>query len=94
MGGHTPFEPASLETAILHGPHVDNFAPAYAAFGAAGGSRAVETADELGDAVVRLLSSAAERRDMTQAASAAHAGLLPDVDAMAADLLVLMEQGR
>ncbi|MEM7056419.1 MAG: 3-deoxy-D-manno-octulosonic acid transferase [Pseudomonadota bacterium] len=94
MGGHTPFEPASLQTAILHGPHVDNFAPAYAAFGAAGGSRAIEGADDLGDAVVRLLSSVAEHRDMTRAATAAHDGLKPDVDGIAAELLILMEQGR
>lgn len=94
MGGHTPFEPASLSTAILHGPHVDNFAPAYATFGAASGSRAIDGADDLGDEVARLLSLEAERLDMTRAASQAHAGLLPDVDAMAEELLMLMEQGR
>ncbi|MEL6476226.1 MAG: 3-deoxy-D-manno-octulosonic acid transferase, partial [Pseudomonadota bacterium] len=29
MGGHTPFEPAALDSAILHGPHTANFSPAY-----------------------------------------------------------------
>lgn len=94
MGGHTPFEPASLQTAILHGPHVDNFAPAYAAFGATGGSRAVDGAEDLAGAVVRLLSSVAEHRDMTMAATRAHEDLKPDVDGMAAELLGLMEQGQ
>lgn len=28
-GGHNPFEPASLRTGVLHGPHVDNFAHEY-----------------------------------------------------------------
>ena len=33
-GGHTPFEPVQLGAAVLHGPHVANFAPAYAALDA------------------------------------------------------------
>lgn len=91
MGGHTPFEPASLGTAVVHGPHVDNFAPAYASFGEMGGARMVQTGKELGSAAAHLLTLPAERRAMREAADAAHKGLRPDVDAMAAEILSLME---
>lgn len=37
-GGHTPWEPAAHECAILHGPHVSNFAEDYAVLHAAGGA--------------------------------------------------------
>ena len=40
-GGQNPLEPARLSRAILHGPHVANFAGIYAALEAAGGSREV-----------------------------------------------------
>lgn len=69
-GGHNPFEPAALGSAILHGPHVANFAPAYAALAAAGGARAV-TADSLGPGVAALLADTPARAAMTAAAVAA-----------------------
>ena len=94
MGGHTPFEPASLGTAIVHGPHVDNFAPAYASFGGSGGARGVQDGEELGTTVAHLLSMPAERSAMRQAAEAAHRALRPDVDAIAAQILALMEPVR
>lgn len=40
-GGHTPFEPAAFDCAILHGPFLDNFAAPYAALDAQGGAVAV-----------------------------------------------------
>jgi len=89
-GGHTPFEPAHFQTAILHGPHVDNFAPAYAAFGAAGGAEAVLSGERLGALVARLIGDPRERADRAAAAQAAHAGLRPDVAAMAHALLALL----
>jgi len=55
VGGHNPYEPAALGSAILHGPHVANFADIYARLDAAGGARAVmsgaELAMGLGDAL-------------------------------------------
>ena len=37
-GGQNPIEPAKLASAILHGPHVANFADSYALLDAAGGA--------------------------------------------------------
>lgn len=45
-GGHTPWEPARLGSAILHGPSVHNFAAPFAALDRAGG--AVAVADRAG----------------------------------------------
>lgn len=56
VGGHNPFEPALLGCAILHGPHVRNFAEGYARLQAAGA--AVEVAGEasLAEALIASLS--------------------------------------
>lgn len=67
-GGHNPHEPAALDAAILHGPHVANFAADYAALDAAGGAERVETGVGLGEAVAALLADAARREAMTRAA--------------------------
>ncbi|HMR35970.1 MAG TPA: glycosyltransferase N-terminal domain-containing protein [Paracoccus sp. (in: a-proteobacteria)] len=40
-GGHTPWEPAAHECAILHGPHVSNFAEDYAVLHASQGAEAL-----------------------------------------------------
>ena len=39
-GGQNPIEPAKLASAILHGPHVANFADVYALLDEAGGGGA------------------------------------------------------
>lgn len=75
-GGHTPHEPAALGSAILHGPHTANFAPAYAALHAAGGARAVTGQDDLARAILDLADPAAQAR----LASAAAAALAPAAD--------------
>ncbi|HBG98827.1 MAG TPA: 3-deoxy-D-manno-octulosonic acid transferase [Rhodobacteraceae bacterium] len=54
IGGHNPYEPAALGSAILHGPNVRNFADIYARLGAAGGARLVRSSAALGDAVAEL----------------------------------------
>jgi 3-deoxy-D-manno-octulosonic-acid transferase len=84
VGGHNPHEPAALGTAILHGPHVANFAPDYAALDGAGG--AVQVGADLGDAVARLLTDPAARDAMTMAARAA----LPDGSAARAATMALL----
>ncbi len=53
-GGHNPFEPAALGSAILHGPYVRNFADIYARLSAAGGARLVRDAGSLATAVAEL----------------------------------------
>lgn len=40
-GGHTPYEPAAFGSAILHGPHLANFADAFADLDQAGGATKV-----------------------------------------------------
>jgi len=92
-GGHTPFEPAALGPAILHGPHVANFAPSYAALAAAGGAREVTDADELAAALAALMEDAGARSAMAGAAAAVRREMTPDLDAMARDLLALMRAG-
>lgn len=51
-GGHTPWEPAAHECAILHGPHVSNFAEDYAVLHAAGGTETLAT--DAGATLARL----------------------------------------
>ena len=48
IGGHNPFEPALLGSAILYGPYVRNFADAYARLRAADAAVEVSDARELG----------------------------------------------
>ncbi|MHC0053282.1 3-deoxy-D-manno-octulosonic acid transferase [Actibacterium sp. D379-3] len=86
-GGHTPFEPASHGSALLHGPHLDNFAEIYAGLQAAGGSAMIDSADALAHALLSLDDAA--RRRMTQAAATViealqgSAGLAPILDRLA-----------
>ncbi len=70
-GGHNPHEPAGLGSAILHGPHVENFADDYAALAAAGGALRVDGAEALGEGVALLLSDLSARERLTGAARAA-----------------------
>ena len=46
-GGQNPIEAAKLRTAILHGPHVWNFADIYAALDGARGAESINDADQL-----------------------------------------------
>ena len=56
IGGHNPYEPAMLGAAILHGPHIGNFAVEYDRLTALGATRRVVNADTLADGVAALLS--------------------------------------
>ncbi len=68
-GGHTPYEPAALGSAILHGPHVANFAESYAALHP-GGAVEITDAATLAQALARL-SEQGTRATQTAAARAA-----------------------
>jgi len=56
IGGHNPFEPAALGSAILHGPHVWSAVEAYNALGKSKASLQVQNSEELSQAVIDLLN--------------------------------------
>ncbi|HBK92398.1 MAG TPA: 3-deoxy-D-manno-octulosonic acid transferase [Parvularcula sp.] len=67
-GGHNPLEPARLGPAILHGPHVFNFAETYAELRGAGGAALVRNERELAAAARRLFADETTRGAMAAAA--------------------------
>ncbi|MEM7472865.1 MAG: 3-deoxy-D-manno-octulosonic acid transferase [Pseudomonadota bacterium] len=66
IGGHNPFEPAALGSAILHGPHVDSAREIFSRLDEGMAARLVRSAAELGEEVVDLL-------EPNKAAKLAHA---------------------
>ena len=66
-GGQNPIEPIKLGAAVLHGPHVGNFADIYRALDEAGGARLA--AD--GEALVKQLGGWLDDRDARQRAGVA-----------------------
>ena len=69
-GGQNPIEAAKLGAAVLHGPHLRNFAEVYAAFDAGGGAAEVADAAALGASAARLLGDDAALARMAAAAGA------------------------
>jgi 3-deoxy-D-manno-octulosonic-acid transferase len=56
IGGHNPFEPAALGSAILHGPYMFNFSDIYARLAEAKAAIEVTTAEDLARNVQELLA--------------------------------------
>ncbi|MEM6637019.1 MAG: 3-deoxy-D-manno-octulosonic acid transferase [Pseudomonadota bacterium] len=56
IGGHNPFEPAALGSAILHGPHVTNFMEIYDRLANANAARLVRSGPDLFNAIATLLA--------------------------------------
>jgi len=73
-GGQNLLEPARLDCAILHGPHVENFARIAEALQLAGAAEQVANGDALADAVAALLEMPDRGRRMADAAKQVAAG--------------------
>jgi 3-deoxy-D-manno-octulosonic-acid transferase len=71
-GGQNLLEPARLDCAVLHGPHMDNFTEVAALFERAEAAQCV-TVDTLADHVARLLDDPVRRKSMADAARLAAA---------------------
>ncbi|WP_281826503.1 3-deoxy-D-manno-octulosonic acid transferase [Jannaschia rubra] len=87
IGGHNPFEPAALGSAILHGPHVDNFADIYSRLSSNQAALTIKEAT-FGSSVASVL-------EPDEAARMAHAAWTvcsegADVTEQAMDLLMAM----
>jgi 3-deoxy-D-manno-octulosonic-acid transferase len=67
-GGQNPIEAAKLGAAILHGPHVWNFAEIYAALDQANGAEQVQDAGKLAASLAAWLKDAARRQAVAAAA--------------------------
>jgi 3-deoxy-D-manno-octulosonic-acid transferase len=67
-GGQNPIEPAKLGAAILHGPHVWNFADIYYALDAARGAAEVTDAAKLAASISAWLTDERQRQAAADAA--------------------------
>jgi 3-deoxy-D-manno-octulosonic-acid transferase len=66
-GGQNPIEPVKLGAAILHGPHVWNFADIYSALDGAGGAEPVNDAARLATCIGTWLTETDRRQAVTEA---------------------------
>ena len=74
-GGQNPIEPAKLGAAVLHGPHVWNFAELYGALDEAQGAELVADAGRLATAIGGWLSNPTARTRVAKAGKATVEGL-------------------
>jgi 3-deoxy-D-manno-octulosonic-acid transferase len=68
IGGHNLLEPAALNTPIITGPHLKNFADIADLLRQAGGLREIEQASQLTDQLIQLFENPALGQQLTQAA--------------------------
>lgn len=80
-GGQNPIEPTRLVTAVLHGPHVHNFADIYDSLDRAAPGAPVTDARSLAAEVMALIGSPKLAADRAMAAAAALAPLSGALDA-------------
>lgn len=62
FGGHNPLEPAAWGVPVLVGPHTEHFSQAVAALVSSGGAQVVGQAQELAQAVIKLMSRPQEAK--------------------------------
>ena len=74
LGGHTPYEPAQRGTAILHGPHLQNFAAIYTRLDAEGGARQISDAETLARGFLMPSAEARVMADTARRIAAEEAG--------------------
>jgi len=89
IGGHNAYEPALHGSAILHGPHVGNFADLYARLDAAGAAQPVTDAASIAAVLERVLGDAKARRALTDAATGV---LASEADGVAATAALILSQ--
>jgi 3-deoxy-D-manno-octulosonic-acid transferase len=94
LGGHNPFEPAHLHSALIAGPSDFNFAEAYAEFTRNGALIRVDDVPGLTRAVSTLLSDDAEREQRARAAARVVATSSQATSTTAAALLALLPPVR
>jgi len=93
-GGQNPIEPAKLASAILHGPHVANFADIYALLDAAHGAALMHNVDELAQTLGALFADGARLRAMARAAARAVESQAGAVERMLKALAPYLPAGR
>ncbi len=93
-GGHNPIEPAQLDSAILYGPHMANFAEITSQLDAADAALEVADATALGTAVSRLLSKPKARQRLADAASGVAERNAGVIDRMMTSLEPLLDPGQ
>ena len=93
-GGQNPIEAAKLGAAILHGPHVFNFAEIYAALDEAGGAEEVSDAGRLAVRIGAWLKDADARRQVAATSLTALNSLVGALDRTVAALDPYLMQFR
>ncbi len=91
-GGQNLLEPARLDCAILHGPHMANFAAIADEIAQAGGSLPVETEEALPDAVLALLTDESLRSRTCRAAAGVARGKARILDAVVDEIAPFLDR--
>ncbi len=91
IGGHNAYEPALHGSAILHGPHVGNFADLYARLDAAGAAQPVTDAASMAAVLERVLGDPVAWQALTEAATGV---LAAEADGVAATAALILSQFR
>lgn len=94
LGGHNPFEPAHLHSALIAGPSDFNFAEAFAEFAAGNALIRVKDTAELARTVGSLLDNSAEMERRAKAAARIVGQSSKATSTTAEALLALLSQSR